>query len=112
MVLQKTYMIILEQREFCRVVANVGDESGLWQPHCLGAQAAIHYYTGEVELNEDDSLFASGEYTIRIGFDHWFEDAWARYEEGYFVAALALIDQQDSRWTMGKGNGLPIPYCF
>ncbi len=64
-----------------------------------------------MELNDSDSLFTSGKHIVRIGFDHWFDDAWARYQEGYFVAALALIDQQLAA-NDGERQWLVYPILF
>ncbi len=47
-----------------------------------------------MELCKIDSFFAPGEHSVRTGFDHSLENPWVRYEEGYYLAALALIDRQ------------------
>ena len=62
-------------------------------------------YTGDVQVNANDSSYAAGERTVQIGFEHELDNAWDYYQHGYFSAALELIDhqlceKQQSEWVI------------
>ncbi len=62
-------------------------------------------YTGDVKVKASDSLYAVGERTVQIGFEHELDNAWDYYQHGYFRAALKLIDRQlcekkQSEWVI------------